>query len=239
MKLQNFFISDYAATIGDSSEITVYDAGFINQLKNVFRYKKGSEVILLDNSGFEYRAQIELLTKEQVDFSIIEKKENKICARREITLLPALLKKDKLEWVFQKATELGVKDFFTIMAERSEKTGLNLERSKKIIREAAEQCGRNKEPHLFETYTLEKGINLRFHDAVKLIAFDVSGKKMPQELLESNTDLAVFIGPEGGWTENEIALFKKSGVEIYSLGSQTLRAETAAIAVASLLLLTS
>ncbi len=237
MRLHNFFIEQ---KIGEAKILRLENADLLHQLKNVFRLEKGDEVILLDNSGFQYRCRIELLSKKEGVFEVVEVTENKVKPMRGVCLCVSMIKKDNFEWILEKGTELGVSYFIPIISERSVKINFNHERGEKIIKEAAEQSGHGKLPGLYKMISLEMALEDVKKNNFFAVAFHVgeefAGKKFDSKFAHKDMT-TVFIGPEGGWTENEIALFKKYGVEIYSLGSQTLRAETAAIAISTLLLI--
>ena len=231
MKIHRFFIKQ---KIGDKKEIVISDSSLLNQWRNVFRFHSGDVVIFLDNSGFEYVSEMILLSKKESILKIIEKNKNDNIPKKDVTLFISLIKKDNVEWVLQKGTEIGVSCFVPIVSERSEKKNLNIERSEKIIIEAAEQSGRGELPRLYET--------LNFQDALEkfdmpMIAFDPKEKDFDKGYLDRLDKVGVLIGPEGGWTDRELELFEQKNIVVYSLGPQILRAETAYIAIASLLLL--
>jgi len=236
MKVHRFFVHEFIERPLESSldgEVIITHSGLIHQLKDVFRMEAGSDVILLDNTGSEFLSNISEISKERVRFHIAEVKKCENIPRREVTLCAALIKKDKFEWVLEKGTELGITQFVPIQTERSEKKNLNMERAKKIIQEAAEQSERGKLPELFEISNLEDVI-AKFDR--KFFALGPSGENFDKNFV-SQENAWVFIGPEGGWSDNEIEFFKNKNIPIYSLGKQILRAETASIAVASILLL--
>ncbi|HAO64534.1 TPA: hypothetical protein DCQ44_00965 [Candidatus Taylorbacteria bacterium] len=233
MRLHNFFIDQ---KIGEAKLIRLEDAELLHQLKNVFRLEKDAQIVLLDNSGFQFRSRVELLTKSEGVFEVLEVTENKVKPARGVCLCVSMIKKDNFEWILEKGTELGVSYFIPIVSERSIKTNFNHERGLKIMKEASEQSGRAKLPGLYEVITLETALQQVEKDKFFAIAFHKDGKKFDPKIADPKMN-AVFIGPEGGWSEAELEAFKKYGVEIYSLGDQTLRAETAAIAASALLLL--
>ena len=146
MRLHNFFIGQ---KIGDAKLVRVENAELVHQLKNVFRLEKGDEIILLDNSGSQYHSKVELLTKKEGVFEVLEVTENKVKPVRGVCLCVSMIKKDHFEWILEKGTELGVSYFIPIISERSIKTNFNHERGEKIIKEATEQSGRGKLPGLY------------------------------------------------------------------------------------------
>lgn len=230
MRLHRFFVNQ---KIGSSKTISVLDSSLYNQLKNVFRFTVGGQVILLDNSGFEFHAMISDFSRGEINFAIVSKKESKNNPNREMHLFFSLLKKDNFEWVLEKGTELGISIFTPILSDRSEKKTINIERAQKILKESSEQSERSSMPILNPLIDLEDVLNQDF----PRFAFHPKGDTFTIEHTQNFSPLGVFIGPEGGWTDREIFLMKKNNIKIYSLGDKVLRAETASIAVASLILL--
>ena len=231
MRLHNFFIEQ---KIGDRSEITIDDSDLLNQWRHVLRFNTGSTVVLLDNSGFEYLAQFVELTYRGATLSILEKRKNKFLPKKEIFLFQALIKRDKFEWLLEKGTELGISHFRPIITDRSVAKKINIARAKKIVKESAEQSGRGILPSLYEHVKLSELLSMY---QFPYIVFDPSGGAWTHRDFEKTNALGILIGPEGGWSDQELALLRNKKIPIISLGTQILRAETAAIAVSSLLLL--
>lgn len=230
MRLHRFYITK---EIGNSREITVHDTDLVHQLKNVFRFTVGGQVILYDNTGFEYHVLISSFDKGDVTFSLVSRTESLNVPPRELHLYCSLIKKDNFEWILEKGTELGVTTFIPIISDRSEKKNINYERAEKILKEASEQSGRATLPVIEKITSFDEVISLD----IPLFAFHPEGDVFTIEHTQTFSPLGVLIGPEGGWSEREVFLFKQNNVRVYSLGNQTLRAETAAIAVSSLILL--
>ena len=231
MRLHNFFIDQ---KIGDESLVVISDSDLIHQWRHVFRFNTGSSVVFFDNSGFEFTAQFTTLTYLKAELVILEKRKNKFQPKKEIFLFQAIIKPDKFEWVLEKGTELGVSHFVPVIANRSVGRKMNLTRAKKIIKESAEQSGRGILPDITESVSLEVALSSLPGFAA---AFDPSGSVFQNSLLANHDSVSVLIGPEGGWSEQELELMRKKNISITSLGTQILRAETAAVAVSSLLLL--
>ncbi len=231
MKLQRFFIEN---VLKEGNEVNITDVDFVHQIFHVFRKKVGDEIVLLDNSGFEFLAEVASLNKKEVNLRILNRKEVENILKNEVILFASLIKKDKFEWVLEKCTELGVNKFVPIVSERSEKKGLNIERARKIIKEASEQSERGIMPEICEPITLEEALgNLNYN----AIALHLEGGEFEEGKLKSFSKLGLFIGPEGGWSDRDIELFVKYNIPLITLGSQVLRAETASVAVCSKLLL--
>jgi len=228
----------------EGKTVRIDEANLLHQWKNVFRLEKGDMVILLDNTGYEYAAEIQMLSKKEAEVLIGEKKladavlVESARSAPEVWLHASLIKKDHFEWVLEKGTELGVRHFVPVLSERSEKKELNVERSEKIITEAAEQSGKGKLPVLHDIVSLSDAlVELDPHEKIEKIAFHLEGAHFSATEFKNKKDLALFIGPEGGWSEGDLALFAEHNIKLYSLGHQVLRAETAAIASVALTLL--
>ena len=242
MRLHNFFIEQ---KIGEAKNVRVENLDLLHQLKNVFRLEKGDEIVLLDNSGFQYRCRIDLLSKNEGVFEVLEATENIVKTSREIYLYVSMIKKDNFEWILEKATEIGVSHFTPVLSSRSVKINFNHERGLKIVKEASEQSGRGILPELNEIISFDEALNEVEGEKIPAIAFhleeglmevaDFISQKLKKQ--SDSTKVAVFIGPEGGWSDTEVEQFRKRDVKILSLGDATLRAETAAIVASTLLLL--
>lgn len=225
MRLHRFFIKE--RVVGD--KFCISDERLIHQWRNVFRYNVGSQVVLFDGSGDEFDCVLERMTNREAEVVVISKR-NGVIPERKITLYQSLIKKDNMEWVAEKATELGVSKIVPVLSERSEKKDLNIERLEKIIIEASEQCGRADVPEIGSILSLSEALET----AKNIVAFDSSGVSFDSSLVTVDSQpLSIFIGPEGGWSEGEIGQFKNHGAKVYSLGKLTLRAETAVIAALS------
>jgi 16S rRNA (uracil1498-N3)-methyltransferase len=174
------------------------------------------------------------LNKKEVNVRILNKNAVENICKNEVILFASLIKKDKFEWVLEKCTELGVSKFVPIISERSEKKDLNIERMRKIIKEASEQSERGFMPEICEPIELEEALaDIEY----KAIALHLSGESFDDENLKIFSKLGLFVGPEGGWGEKDIKLFKNKNVPLVTLGTQVLRAETASMVVCSKVLL--
>ncbi len=228
MKLQRFFVNEQ---LKKNSEVSVFDKELSEQIRRVFRMRKGDTVGLLDNSGGGLEAEILDFGKDTVDFKVSEKEIEVHNSERDVWLYVSIPKKDKFELVVQKATELGVSHIVPVLSERTEKQNIKWDRVEKIAKEASEQSERGSLPVIHETCDLENVLE----NAQNLHVLNMNAEKGVQDL--SGEKISVLVGPEGGWGERDLKLFEENNTSIVSLGKQVLRAETASIAVASLLLL--
>lgn len=223
MRIHRFYVGKDTALKHD---FWLHDQRLIHQWRNVLRMQVGQEVVLFDGVGEDRLYKIAELSDKEAHLQMVTELERKTPAK-EIYLLWSLLKKDKNDWVLQKCTELGVSHFVPLIAERSEKTGFNLERAEKIVIEAAEQCGRSDIPSIREPITVATAIEELQHKSDLYICEQGEEGAMSSA---SDQPKGIFIGPEGGWSEAETQLFKDQNLKHLSLHDFTLRAETAAVA---------
>jgi len=231
-------ISDKQVIITDSR---------VHQIRDVLRMKIGDDIIVLDNSGFEYKVNLTEISSNEAIGEVMQKKLSEAEPKTQITLFQSLLAREKFELVLQKCTEVGVKNFVPIVTERSiirspEKiTDKKLARFESIITEAAEQSARGKIPTLASP--------IKFSQAVSgLNDFDIclvgstekecsaTLKHILQTVEAAPVNIALFIGPEGGFSEKEYEIFNSRAVSAFSLGKRILRTETAAIIASAVIL---
>lgn len=235
MKLHRFLVKNIEFIDG---KIVLKDKNQLNQLINVFRMKKGASFIVFDGSGIEFLVEVDEISRKEITCEVKEEsagtKRNK-----KLTLVFSMIKKENMELVLQKCTELGVTSFVPVISERTVKTGWNPERMEKIIIEAVEQSGFSDIPVAKEPEKLIKVIE-KFKkekenfDGLAVLDFEGTPLSSLKHLISVDT---IFIGPEGGWSDKERDLFKKYNIKNISLGTNVLRAETACIAISSIFLL--
>jgi 16S rRNA (uracil1498-N3)-methyltransferase len=221
MRLHRFYTTEHLA--GQDS-VALRDEAALHQLRDVFRLAKGDRVIFFDGDGYDYIYEAEIIAKKEASFSFVEKKPNFIPTKN-MTLYMSLIKKDNFELVLEKATELGVTHFVPVITERTQGKNLNMERAEKIMKEASEQCGRGDVPTIGEITNLELVIT---NYGEELIVLDMSGEPIRNSKLIID-NCAILIGPEGGWSDRELKMFKDLNIQTLKLGDTVLRAETAAI----------
>lgn len=230
MRLHRFYIEPGTITLEHS--FWLHDPHLLQQWSKVLRYQAGQQVVLFDGVDSERLYKITEIKPNEAHLELVTDFERQLPANN-VYLLWSLLKKDKNDWVLQKATELGVSHFVPLLAERSEKTGFDVERAHKIVVEAAEQCGRSdipsvREPMLVKTAIDQLGGKMRLFVGEQTAAEPASNYALPDPV-------GVLIGPEGGWTDAEKTLFVEKQLSHMGLGAFTLRAETAAVVAAQAL----
>jgi 16S rRNA (uracil1498-N3)-methyltransferase len=220
MRLHRFYVKNVQLM----QDFWLRDERLVHQWLKVLRFKPSQQVVLFDGIRHDKLYKIDEITKTEVHLLHITDFDRKI-PKRTIYLAWSLLKKDKNDWVLQKCTELGVSHFVPLLADRSEKTGFNHERAEKIVIEAAEQCGRSDIPTVREPMHVAKVID-QLGGKTELY---ICEQDSTDSLDEGINDAGILIGPEGGWSDAEKALFKEKGIKHLNLHDFTLRAETAAI----------
>ena len=185
------------------------DKDTYHQIVRVLRRRKGDVVEMLDNSGFEYRCVIQNIGKSDLTLSVESKELNPAEPEIYVTLYQSLLKKDKMEWVLEKCTEIGVSSFVPVLSEHSVKLNFNMDRARKILKEAVAQA------------KASGALNVFLHEASENIL---------TELTSETKNINLFVGPEGGFSEGEANIVGENNFKIVSISRRDLRAETAAIA---------
>lgn len=226
MRTARFFVPP--EWIALSAEAYSIPAGSLHkQIVQVLRMKQGDHLTLLPNDGTEVECRITDITRN----SVIGVIAGTTIARRiqpEVTVCAAITKRDTFEWMLQKCTELGVAHFIPLHTERTVKKtpGIN-KRWNEIVREAAEQSGRATLPSIAEPITLAKA--LAKTQTMARIVFHEAGEQQTLPPLQKTMPVAIFIGPEGGFSPEEIALTQENKAHIIKMGTLVMRAETAAI----------
>lgn len=209
--------------IGDVFDIT--EKNIVTQIFKVLKLQK-EELLVIKSISNVYTCKIIDVTREKITVSVLETKQT--VTQNKLSLIFCIPKKDKFELILEKCTEIGVTDFYPVISDRTVKTNINIERASKIIQEASEQAQRLDTPVLHTITKLDD-----VFDELRPIVFDTEGTKVTvDELKEKNIFL---IGPEGGFSERELQLFKEKELEIYKIGETVLKTETAAIVMSGLL----
>ncbi len=195
--------------------------------KHVLRLKPGHKIWLIDGKGTAYTGEITSLNgcaKGRIHETFSGEGEN----HWYLHLAVAVLKKNKIEFLVEKATELGVNKISFIRMDRCGKQHIQTSRLEKIILNASKQCGRTKFPSIEEYSSLDNFIT---RNKEKIVATHQMGTQSFSHYLYKNTESVscVLIGPEGDYSEKELNLMNRSGISRVSLGNRRLRSETAGI----------
>lgn len=215
----------------ESETVVITDLALLHQMQNVLRLKINDELILSDGKAFDARGKILNFDKNTATVNIFERYQNMNEPPFTVLLYVSIVKRDNFEWICQKSVECGVEGITPIITERTIKIKLAEARLAKIMHEAAEQSGRSIVPKLENTMTFGEALEDAKEKSNIIFIADCEAKSNNEnDLLSSDNAIrAIFIGPEGGFTKNELDLAKSFGARSLSLGKSILRAETAAI----------
>ena len=231
MEIRRFFVEPSDI---NGSDVTLRGDEFLHMVK-VLRYKVGFKAIVCVNDGVERLCTVKEICK---DFAtLVIDKENVVDVKNaHVTLFAGLLKNNKLDFVFQKAVELGVDEIIPFVSSNCADTKFSQDRAEKIALEAAKQCG---SAYLSRVGALENFDAMidRFKDFdTVLFAYENEKKNRIKDCLCQGKNVALVVGPEGGFTQEETDKAIDSGATIVTLGRRILRAETASIVSCALLL---
>jgi 16S rRNA (uracil1498-N3)-methyltransferase len=220
-----------------------------HQIRSVLRISVGDHIVILDNQGSEYDVVLTKIRHDEVVGEVTQKRQAAGEPSVQIALFQSLLTREKFEFVLQKGTEVGVSRFVPVITQRTlvRETAIKpekLDRWQRIITEAAEQSHRGRIPDLSPPVSFEMAIQKLSEFERCLIASESAEVGQHVTLRQAlRTDkqtspgtIAILVGPEGGFTEQEVELAKKNGAIPITLGPRILRTETAAVVAATLIL---
>ena len=219
----------------------------VKHIKNVLRHKIDDELEICDELGSRYFTKIKEFLENEILLEILEQSDKNTEMPVKIDLYQGLPKSDKMDLIVQKTTELGVASIIPVMTERVivklEKANENkkIERWNKIAAEAAKQSGRQLVPVVENVVNLEKIVEKLSKYDIVIVPFecekDSTLKNILKNVKNKIENIAVVIGPEGGFSEKDVATLEKSlNVVKVSLGKRILRTETAGLATIAMLL---
>ncbi len=218
----------------------------VHRLRNVLRLKAGDHIILLDNSGWEHQTEITSVSSQRIEGQVVHKGLATGEPRTKITLYQALLKLTKFEWVLQKGTELGLVGLVPMISERciigslEDISKTKMERWWRILMEAAEQSRRGRLPNLRAAMMFSVACEEAARGGLTLIPWEEEREQSLGSILRAAEQppfsINLFIGPEGGFTSQELAQAQRYGAVPITLGPRILRAETAGLVAATAIL---
>lgn len=200
----------------------------------VLRQRVGYEVVVALGDGYDYRGKITFISRDSVSVAVSEKVFNGCETKRRFTLYQCAAKAS--DFILQKAVELGFSEFVTVRSERSN-VKVNDERMRMISLDAAKQCGRAGVPAIREVASVKDAV--KEFSGYDLVIFPYENAKYGSIAdidFTTAENVAVIIGPEGGFTEEEAETVVSAGAKCVTLGKRILRAETAAISAMTLAL---
>ena len=232
--MQHFFVD-----ASQVSEETIRIEGTdVNHMKNVLRMRIGEEVTVSDGQGKEYLCQVRDFEEEQVQLKIVETKASDAELPSKIYLFQGLPKQEKMELIVQKCVELGIYTVVPVSMKRcvvkldAKKGAKKVERWNTIAASAAKQSGRGIVPEVMSVKTYKEALEMAKNLDVVLVPYECA-EGMDHKPGQS---VGIFIGPEGGFDPDEIALACETGGQVITLGKRILRTETAGLALLSVLM---
>lgn len=228
MKIHRFFSLNLVLD-GKQQKLALSDKEIIHQVVKVLKLKTGEQLALCDGKGKEVVCILESIDKKELVLKVLEYKELSLKERQTILYL-AVLKRENFEIAVQKAAEIGVDKLVPIITDRTIKTGINPERLNKISKEACELSGRGSLMIVEPVIKFKEAISKSKENETNLF-FALGGVEFyPGKTIDKNyKKVGLFIGPEGGWSAEEIVLAKEKSFKIVGIGKNILRGETAAI----------
>jgi len=219
------------------------EGGEVRHIRRVLRLRIGDEITIFDGSGKEYKGTIAELCPSSAVMAIHHVSYSKRESPLEITLAQSLLKGEKMDYLVQKATELGVNKILPFLSSRSipfpekEKRLERHHRWEKIAIEASKQCGRGVLPKIESVQDYADVLESLAPEALRLILWEKEGMGLKEVLQQSKEQKRVFfiVGPEGGLSEEEVQSAKERGFIPILLGERILRSETASLCLLGIL----
>lgn len=241
--MQHFFVPPSQA---EETEIIIRGSD-VNHMKNVLRMKPGEEVTVSDGNNCRYLCRIkEYRETGEAMLTVIQKEENDTELPSKIYLFQGLPKQDKMDFIVQKAVELGVYQIIPVALKRcvvrldEKKAQKKVSRWQEISKSAAKQSGRGLVPEVKNVLSWQEALELAAKLDVLLIPYELAkGMDKTKKLLAAirpGQSIGIFIGPEGGFEKAEVFEALEKGAEAITLGRRILRTETAGITTLSVLM---
>ena len=218
----------------------------VNHIRNVLRMKPGEEILISDGEKKEYHCEIKTLDPEYVEALIMFVKEEGLELPSKVYLFQGLPKNDKMELIIQKAVELGVYAVVPVATKRAvvilddKKEAKKLVRWQSISESAAKQAKRLIIPEVMPVMSFKEAVAFSQTMDVRLIPYELAENmaytRQVLSQIKPGQSIGIFIGPEGGFAEEEVELALNSGMETITLGKRILRTETAGMTVLSILM---
>ena len=243
--MYQFFVEPEQIDV-ENKRVTI-TGGDVNHIKNVLRMQLTEEIDVRNGIDTnEYRCAIAAFEEDAVICDLVFVREDSVELPSKVYLFQGLPKSDKMELIIQKAVELGVHEIIPVTTSRSvvkldaKKEKSKLERYNAIALAAAKQCKRAYIPKVTQVMSMKEAVSYAKEMDVRVIPYELAdGMKKTKDIIASlkgNEQIAVFIGPEGGFAKEEIELAQNAGIEPVTLGKRILRTETAGITILSIIM---
>ncbi len=236
--MRRFFIN------GELEEEVIFTGGDARHMLYALRYRKGQEILVADKNGQAACMELVEFTSDRVRAILKERLPKTPDAPVRVTLLQCLPKGGKMDFIIQKAAELGAAAVLPVASRRCVvryddlKCEARQQKWQKIADEAAKQCGRQRRVTVLPVCDLARALEKAQDSAARFMLYETPGQRPFKEVLQQAKakDYELLVGPEGGFTAEEAALGKAFGFQTVGVGPRILRTETAAIAALSIVL---
>ena len=229
----------FARTNGETAVISGEDAKHIG---TVLRMKAGDLAVLCDGEGEDCLCRIAAVDKDYVEFNVLDRQRNEAEPSLFVTLYQCMPKGDKMDFIVQKAVELGVGRIVPVVSKRcvsrpDEKSfAKKIQRWQKIAEEAAKQCGRGKIPQIGEQREFKAAVTEYPPNKTGILFYECGGVQLSEIVGKSTAEIGIFVGSEGGFEIEEAELAQKHGIVAATLGKRILRCETAPVVALAVLM---
>ena len=233
MKIHRFFINSISFR-KEEKTLILTDKEIIHQISKVLKLKPGEQLALCNGQNSEVVCILESVNKKELilkvlDYCDLPKKD------RQTVLYLAILKRENFELAVQKSAEIGIDKLVPIITDRTIKTGINLERLNKISKEACELSGRGTGMFVEPAIKFKEAIVKAKENETNLFLVPGGAEFCPGKTIDNKIkSVGLFVGPEGGWSDEEIFMAKENNFKIVGIGKNILRGETAATIVSFL-----
>ena len=249
--MDRFFVEPEHLNLDDK---TLYIEGEdVKHISKVLRYGQGDEIEVCDSNGHEYICRIESIDKTRIDLFIVDEVDINRESRIRVSLYQGVPKSTKMDIILQKLTEAGVDEIVLVNTKRSvvnikgDKADKKFDRWERIIYEAAKQCKRGLIPKLRGILTFKEALEDMEKNDINICPYEVEKSLGIKEALQTdqvkrileNKDevrVGIFIGPEGGFAEEENEMVKAAGIASVTMGPRIFRTETASIVATAITL---
>ena len=239
--MRHFYIDPSAAT----KQLVTIEGAETHHIKNVLRLKPGDQLKLFDGTGNEYLAVISSIDVDKVEVEIQHKLQSDLSAAARVMVAQAFLKEKKMDDLVRRLSELGIAGWIPFFSQRSiarpDKKRLTgrVQRWKRIATEALKQCRRKNMLEISDVLTFDEVLELSKPCDLKIVFWENEATLLKRDIGTqtgiSLKSIMVMLGPEGGFTEQEIEMARQNGFVTAGLGPRILRAETATLAASTLI----
>lgn len=226
MSHREYFFSDNIQ-LGNSTLVISGQEHF--HLSRVLREKIGDNIFVIDGNGLMFSCEIIEINKEETNCKILEIFKNYGELKTDISIAVGMIKQKKWEWLIEKTTELGVKKIYPLNTRYSENKNIKQKRDEKIILSATKQCGRSVIPKMFPLTNFDEFITQNKSAKRFILSQNESYSRLDKFVKETNNEIILLVGPEGGFTDKEIEVAIENGYLPIYLSNRRLRTETACI----------